>query len=156
MTKICPRCENTHIKNGVFCSRKCANVRVQTTEINEKRRKTAILSWKEKFNNPIELEKWKTRSRLNNKNSAITKRKKLLETEFALLNPYSKRIKLLHEQNEMCNKCGISKWNEKPIILQYHHKDGNNKNDDRDNVEMLCPNCHSQTDTWCGKDRKKQ
>ena len=37
---------------------------------------------------------------------------------------------------------------------EIHHIDGNNKNDDLKNLRLLCPNCHSQTDTWCGKNVK--
>lgn len=43
--------------------------------------------------------------------------------------------------------------------MQLHHVDGNNKNNTLDNLQMLCPNCHSQTENYCGsanvKDTKK-
>lgn len=50
-----------------------------------------------------------------------------------------------------CNNtyCGISKWNEEPLTLQVDHIDGNNTNDDLDNLRLLCPNCHYETDTYC-------
>lgn len=46
-----------------------------------------------------------------------------------------------------CNNCGLGDmWNDKPIILQLEH------NDNRlENLEILCPNCHSQTDTYAGR-----
>ena len=47
-----------------------------------------------------------------------------------------------------CSCCGISEWNGKPIVLQIDHIDGNNKNDRIENYRYLCPNCHTQTDTW--------
>lgn len=50
-----------------------------------------------------------------------------------------------------CEKCGITEWNGEPISLQLHHKDGNHYNWDVDNLTVLCPNCHSQTDNYCGK-----
>ena len=34
--------------------------------------------------------------------------------------------------------------------MQLHHIDGNNSNNSLDNLQMLCPNCHSQTDNYCG------
>jgi hypothetical protein len=48
-----------------------------------------------------------------------------------------------------CNRCG---WNEKnPITqnipLEIHHKDGNYKNNQINNLEVLCPNCHSLTES---------
>jgi hypothetical protein len=53
-----------------------------------------------------------------------------------------------------CSCCGITKWNEKEIALHLDHIDGNNHNHKLDNLRLLCPNCHSQTDTWCGKNIK--
>lgn len=53
-----------------------------------------------------------------------------------------------------CEICGISEWNNKPISLQLHHIDGNHTNHRLDNLQILCPNCHSQTDTFAGKKSK--
>jgi hypothetical protein len=47
-----------------------------------------------------------------------------------------------------CSCCGIKDWNEKSIRLQIDHIDGNNKNDVIENFRYLCPNCHTQTETW--------
>ena len=47
-----------------------------------------------------------------------------------------------------CSQCGISDWNGKHIVLQIEHKDGNPKNNEISNVCWLCPNCHTQTETW--------
>ena len=37
-----------------------------------------------------------------------------------------------------------------------HHKDGDPKNNDFSNLQILCPNCHSQTDNYCAKNRKAE
>lgn len=66
-----------------------------------------------------------------------------------------KRRIILREQNNKCSECGIELWNEKPITLQLDHIDGNNRNEERENLRLLCPNCHSQTETFCGKNIKK-
>lgn len=50
-----------------------------------------------------------------------------------------------------CEKCGNTHWNGELITLEIHHKDGNNLNNQLDNLELNCPNCHSQTDNWRGK-----
>lgn len=51
-----------------------------------------------------------------------------------------------------CALCGIgSEWNGKPLTLQIEHKDGDHSNNELSNLEILCPNCHSQTDTYSGR-----
>jgi hypothetical protein len=52
-----------------------------------------------------------------------------------------------------CDECGISTWLGKPLSLHLDHIDGNNHNHVRTNLRLLCPNCHSLTDTWCGKNK---
>lgn len=57
---------------------------------------------------------------------------------------------------EKCSKCGLgNEWQGKFISLQLDHKDGDRCNNQIDNLRILCPNCHSQTDTFCGKAKKK-
>lgn len=46
----------------------------------------------------------------------------------------------LREKIEKCEKCNFSSH---PEILQIHHKDRNRENNERANLEILCPNCHS-------------
>ncbi len=48
----------------------------------------------------------------------------------------------------VCSVCDVSEWNGKELRLQVDHIDGNNKNDKIENYRYLCPNCHTQTDTW--------
>lgn len=60
---------------------------------------------------------------------------------------------VLECQNHKCAICGIINWNNKPIVLQQDHIDGNPNNLWPDNLQMLCPNCHSQTETWGTKSR---
>lgn len=62
------------------------------------------------------------------------------------------RIKLLTEglKENKCEICGITKWLGNPIVCQLHHIDGNNQNNNLENLQILCPNCHSQTENYCG------
>ena len=48
-----------------------------------------------------------------------------------------------------CDICGVSEWLEKPLILEVEHRDGDFQNDRPDNICFICPNCHSQTPTFC-------
>ena len=63
------------------------------------------------------------------------------------------RKKLLRERLKKyeCESCGKSKWLEKAIPLEVHHKDGDKRNNEIDNLQLLCPNCHALTDNYRGK-----
>lgn len=52
---------------------------------------------------------------------------------------------------ERCATCGIHEWRGRPISLELHHVNGNGDDKRIHNLELLCPNCHSQTDTWGGR-----
>lgn len=51
-----------------------------------------------------------------------------------------------------CNSCGLKdSWLNKPITIELHHRNGNRLDNRVENLEFLCPNCHSQTDTHRGR-----
>jgi hypothetical protein len=54
-------------------------------------------------------------------------------------------------KEERCEDCELSEWMGTKIPLELHHIDGNNENNNLDNLEILCPNCHALTDTYCRK-----
>ena len=58
-------------------------------------------------------------------------------------------------KEKRCECCGLSEWNSKEIPLQLHHKNGNHLDNRLENLQILCPNCHAQTDTYCGKNLLK-
>lgn len=55
-----------------------------------------------------------------------------------------------------CSICSIKDWANKKLTLQLDHIDGNNKNNSFNNLRLLCPNCHSQTPTYCIGKNKRQ
>ncbi len=53
-----------------------------------------------------------------------------------------------------CSICGITEWNGFNLNMELDHIDGNKYNHLLENLRMLCPNCHSQTDTYRAKNIK--
>lgn len=51
--------------------------------------------------------------------------------------------------NSKCSECGIVEWNNAPISLHLDHINGINNDNRIENLRFLCPNCHSQTETYC-------
>lgn len=52
-----------------------------------------------------------------------------------------------------CSICGISEWQGKSISLQLDHINGVNNDHRLENLRLLCPNCHSQTETYAGRNK---
>lgn len=51
-----------------------------------------------------------------------------------------------------CQECGnIGEYNGQHLVLHLDHIDGNRDNHTLSNLRFLCPNCHSQTNTYCGR-----
>lgn len=64
---------------------------------------------------------------------------------------------LREKYNDACTRCG---WNEKHpddgiVPLEIEHKDGNHTNNKEENLDLICPNCHSLTSTYRGRNRNK-
>ena len=55
---------------------------------------------------------------------------------------------------QRCYNCGLMKWLEGIIPLELEHIDGNTRNNLRENLTLLCPNCHALTPTYRGKNKK--
>jgi Zn finger protein HypA/HybF involved in hydrogenase expression len=62
-------------------------------------------------------------------------------------------IKYIVEEYK-CSICGIIDWNNKELVLQLDHINGTHTDNRLENLRLLCPNCHAQTDTFCGKENK--
>ena len=59
---------------------------------------------------------------------------------------------LLDIKGETCIECSQSAtWNNKPLVLQLDHIDGDSDNNYPINIRLLCPNCHSQTENFGSK-----
>lgn len=55
-----------------------------------------------------------------------------------------------------CQECGLEEyWNGKKIVLHLDHINGVNNDHKIENLRFLCPNCHSQTSTYTGRNSYK-
>lgn len=60
-----------------------------------------------------------------------------------------KRI-IIEQRGHCCEGCGLAEWRNQAITLELHHVDGNSDNNTKENLQLLCPNCHSQTKFYKG------
>jgi hypothetical protein len=72
----------------------------------------------------------------------------------------SKIKNIIFNKSLMENRCCMCKtepvWNGKQLTLQLDHINGDTCDNRIENLRLLCPNCHSQTETYCGKSRKSK
>jgi hypothetical protein len=68
------------------------------------------------------------------------------------------RIRLIKSglKEPMCEKCGITEWNGEPAPLELDHVNGCHTDNRIENLRILCPNCHAQTSTYRGKNKKNK
>ena len=57
---------------------------------------------------------------------------------------------LIKKHNSRCQLCGWGEVNPftNKVPLQIHHIDGNSENNAEENLQVLCPNCHSLTENF--------
>lgn len=71
---------------------------------------------------------------------------------------YNLKRRLIKENllENKCSECGQPpEWNGKPLTLQLDHINGINNDNRLENLRLLCPNCHTQTETYCKGSRQK-
>jgi len=142
--------------SGRFCNIKCSRgfaSKEKRLEINEKVSKSLKgIKWPKdkKYNN---YRNGESRTKSSNSLKKYYKEKRD-ETPFEKLRLFRKKERIFKEQNYKCLLCGQGEvWNSIRLVLQLDHIDGNNKNDVRENLRVLCPNCHTQTPTYVRKTR---
>jgi hypothetical protein len=58
-------------------------------------------------------------------------------------------------KENVCEDCGITDWRDRPLAMALHHVNGDGNDNRLDNLRFLCPNCHSQTENFAGRNCRK-
>lgn len=66
------------------------------------------------------------------------------------------RTILLKERSAICQNCNKIEWEGRPIPLEVHHVDGDNTNNKKENLRLLCCNCHALTSNWRSRNIVKE
>ena len=94
---------------------------------------------------------------------AITPRPRLEPIELVLSgekprNRHHIKGRLLGEglKEPRCERCGLTEWQGRGLSLELHHVNGDGRDNRLENLMLLCPNCHSQTDSWGGRNNGRR
>jgi len=156
----CRKCDKKFVpKKGTinYCSISCRNSRDFSDQTKEKKSCITKRKW---LDGTYSLVDW---DNVNNDVEKISKslgvwEKKSYDRLFngEKLHIQTLRKLLIGDVDSCCELCNTSEWLGSPITLEVHHIDGNNKNNELSNLQILCPNCHSQTDNYRAKNIKKK
>ncbi|MDX1993356.1 MAG: DUF2116 family Zn-ribbon domain-containing protein [bacterium] len=131
-------------RRNKFCSQSCS-----ATYSNQRRIRNTIRSRVCSCGNPKEL--------ANKYCKECSDRQvyhRIYKLEDATLDSQRRRI-LVEEIGHRCEVCGLSEWMGKPIPIELDHINGDSDNNSRENLRLICPNCHAQTDTYKGANAGK-
>ena len=156
----CRKCDKKFVpKKGTinYCSLSCRNSRNFSDQTKEKKSCITKRKW---LDGTYSLVDW---DNVNNNVEKISKsfgvwEKKAYDRLFngEKLHIQTLRKLLIGDVDSCCELCNTSEWLDNPITLEIHHIDGNNKNNELKNLQILCPNCHSQTDNYRAKNIKNK
>lgn len=96
--------------------------------------------------------------RTGHKTGRLRYKLETIMTENSVFPTHRLRLRLINEGvlENRCAKCGLGpEWNGEPLVLQLDHINGVNNDHRRHNLRLLCPNCHTQTDTYGAKNARR-
>jgi HNH endonuclease len=67
------------------------------------------------------------------------------------------KLRLIGEgiKQDRCEMCGLTEWRGRPLSMALHHINGDGRDNRLENLQLLCPNCHSQTDNFSARGRRR-
>ncbi len=149
----CEFCNEEHIGDygsGRFCSNRCKQLYCKSFRKKRLEENAALLTQARRLAFTPEA---KAKRRETLARNAKLKR----STEIGVYRAKdSRRLALIEIRGNKCEDCGLSDWRNKPIALEVHHLNGDSFDNKPENLKLLCPNCHSQTDNFRFKGRKKK
>lgn len=164
---ICEHCANEHDSSygsGRFCSAKCARAFSTASRRNEINQQVSLKlkgqpATGKSFQKGYD-ERRKTFTAAERKKIVAQSKQQRLERYAAMawdeLPIPEKRRRILMEQEHVCVRCQMKEWLGEKLILELDHIDGDRQNNQRENLRLLCPNCHSLTSNYRRRNSKNQ
>jgi hypothetical protein len=172
----CEQCKSPHngaYGSGRFCNKKCASAFSTYKKREEINKKVSVICkakeiWFHLNTDEVREKRNATMlKRYGTTGFSETNRRKGIETlikksneiyksgDFSKMSEKQRRKKLLEESKNSCSQCGICEWNNQKLTLEIDHIDGSDTNNNKENLRVLCPNCHSQTPTFRKQKNKR-
>ncbi len=161
---VCEKCLKIHdgsYGSGRFCSSKCArsfSTKNKRAEINKKVSEAlkGTKSTGKPFKKGYDPRRKPFTDKDREKAQEVLAQKRLSNYKDSIFEnlPLAEKRRVVFKQQEgKCAECGLSSWQNKPITLEFHHKNGNHNDNSEGNTCFLCPNCHSQTENFRNRNR---
>ena len=149
----CENCERQHdgsYGSGRFCSSKCARgfaTKGKRADINQR---VSRKLQKEKHCNFCKEVWWSEPGGRYHagRRCPACRQKPVKDKAWDEVNLGTKKARLIRERGHRCEDCGVVEWKGQPIVLEMHHIDGDRENNAKENLQLLCPNCHSTTSNF--------
>lgn len=151
---ICPHTVEKAVADSVSC-RSCLS-KLSLGNVNSNRSWLLSVIDEQKFS----TSHWRGQGHLKGKTHNWSRKKPLKEIltkNSSYTNNSCLKSRLMKELGwkNICSSCGISTWHGQSLSLHLDHINGVNNDNRLKNLRLLCPNCHSLTETYCGKNKAK-